>query len=47
MFINGIAVFFYLYTIEGCSLNNIQKGNPILLLGHPRVFFSLIVVKKE
>ncbi len=35
MFINGIAVFFYLYTIEGCSLNNIQKGNPILLLGHP------------
>lgn len=35
MFVNGIAIFFYPYTIEGCSLNNIQEGNPILLLGHP------------
>ncbi len=45
MFINGIAVFFYLYTIEGCSLNNIQKGNPILLLGHPHNLLSRCVVK--
>ena len=35
MFFNGIAIFFYPYTIGEWWLNKIQEGNPILLLGHP------------
>ena len=38
MFFNGIAIFFYPYTIEGWWLNKIQEGNPILLLGHPHIY---------
>ena len=38
MFFNGIAIFFYPYTIGEWWLNKIQEGNPILLLGHPLCF---------
>ena len=38
MFFNGIAIFFYPYTIGEWWLNKIQEGNPILLLGHPHLF---------
>ena len=41
MFFNGIAIFFYPYTIEGWWLNKIQEGNPILLLGHPQLILSV------
>ena len=39
MFIKGIAIFFYPYTIGEWWLNKIQEGNPILLLGHPLFCF--------
>ena len=44
MFFNGIAIFFYPYAIEGWWLNKIQEGNPILLLGHPRLFGRVIFI---